>query len=153
MVATASTPPASWVMTSAGIDAGAIPANVEYPADGDRRVRDAGEARVDQRDAWWKCAPETGPNMGMIANGPAAVAAAIFTSSKPMSPGESCWAAVPEPMTIAPGNGDPRNSASRRHARVAISPDPDAHVRRRSPVALARRSFGGSLQQFAALVT
>src|SRR6185312_8425936 len=39
------------------------------------------------------------------------------TSSSPVWPGESCWAAIPEPITTAARNALPRNSAvSRRHS-------------------------------------
>ena len=61
-----------------------------------------------------KCPPETGPNIRMIANSPAAVAAAFSNSCKPVSPGESVCAAIPEPITSAARNADPSSSASRR---------------------------------------
>src|ERR1700759_1828819 len=52
----------------------------------------------------------------MIANSHAAVAAAFSTSSSPVWPGESRWAAIPDPITSAARNALPRNSAlSRRH--------------------------------------
>ena len=57
-----------------------------------------------------KCAPETGPNMRMIANRPAAVAAAFSSSWSPGSV-DSDAAAMPEPMTSAASNALPRNSA------------------------------------------
>ena len=64
-----------------------------------------------------KCAPDTGPNMRMIAKSPAAVAAEFSSSSRPVSDGDSRWAAMPEPITIAARNALPRNSAvSRRHS-------------------------------------
>jgi hypothetical protein len=44
----------------------------------------------------------------MIANKPAAVAAAFSNSSRPMSPGESVWAAIPEPMTTAARKAEPQ---------------------------------------------
>ena len=63
-----------------------------------------------------KCAPDTGPNIKMIANSPAAVAAAFSSSSRPVSPGDSRCAAIPEPITMAARNALPSNSAaSRRH--------------------------------------
>ena len=62
-------------------------------------------------------APDTGPNIKMIANSPAAVAAAFSSNSRPVAPGDSRWAAIPEPITIAARNALPRNSASsRRHS-------------------------------------
>ena len=52
----------------------------------------------------------------MIANSPAAVAAAFSSSSSPVFPGDSRWAAMPEPTTTAARNPLPRNSAAtRRH--------------------------------------
>src|SRR5690242_2815339 len=64
-----------------------------------------------------KWPPETGPNIKMIVNSPAAVAAAFSTSSSPVWPGESRCAAIPEPITTAARNALPRNSAvSRRHS-------------------------------------
>ncbi len=67
------------------------------------------------------CAPETGPNTRMIANRPAAVAAAFSSSASPVSVGESSAAAIPEPITIAARNAEPRNSASRRRGRGAVT--------------------------------
>ena len=64
-----------------------------------------------------KCAPETGPNIKMTANSPAAVAAEFSSSSSPVSPGDRRWAAIPEPMTIAARNALPRNSAASRRGR------------------------------------
>ena len=66
-----------------------------------------------------KCAPDTGPNIKMMANSPAAVAAAFSSSSRPVWPGESRCAAIPDPITTAARNALPRNSASsRRHNRM-----------------------------------
>src|SRR6201996_761266 len=66
-----------------------------------------------------KWPPETGPNIKMIANSPAAVAAAFSTSSSPVWPGESRCAAMPDPITRAARNALPRNSAvSRRHSGI-----------------------------------
>ena len=59
-----------------------------------------------------KWPPETGPNIKMIANSPAAVAAAFSSSSSPVWPGDSRCAAMPEPITTAARNPLPRNSAS-----------------------------------------
>jgi len=68
-----------------------------------------------------KCAPETGPNIKMIANSPAAVAAEFSSSCRPVSDGDSRWAAMPDPITIAARNALPRNSAaSRRHGKDAL---------------------------------
>ena len=48
---------------------------------------------------------------------PAAVAAAFSNSSRPTCPGDSRWAAIPDPITRAARNALPRNSAvSRRHS-------------------------------------
>ena len=63
-----------------------------------------------------KWPPDTGPNIKMIANSPAAVAAAFSSNSSPVSPGDSRCAAMPEPMTTAARNALPSSSASsRRH--------------------------------------
>src|SRR5580700_11845562 len=52
----------------------------------------------------------------MIANSPAAVAAAFSSNSSPVLPGDRRWAAMPEPITTTARNPLPRNSAaSRRH--------------------------------------
>src|SRR5579863_370689 len=59
-------------------------------------------------------APDTGPNIKMMAKSPAAVAEAFSKSSSPMSEGDRCWAAMPEPMTTAARKAEPRNSALRR---------------------------------------
>src|SRR6185437_12033400 len=50
----------------------------------------------------------------MITYSPAAVAAAFSSSSSPVCPGDSRWAAIPDPITSAARNALPRNSASRR---------------------------------------
>ena len=53
---------------------------------------------------------------------PSAVAMAFSRSCSPMSVGESCWAAMPEPMTTAVSSALPRNSpAMRRDALGVIS--------------------------------
>ena len=66
-----------------------------------------------------KCAPDTGPNIKMIAYSPAAVAAAFSSSASPVWPGDSRCAAMPDPITTAARNALPRNSASsRRHSRT-----------------------------------
>src|SRR5690242_20664065 len=53
----------------------------------------------------------------MIAKSPAAVAAAFTSNSRPIWPGDSRWAAIPDPITSAARNALPRNSAaSRRHS-------------------------------------
>jgi hypothetical protein len=57
-----------------------------------------------------------GPNIKMIGNSPAAVAAAFSSSSRPVSPGDSRCAAIPGPITMAARKAVPSNSAvSRRH--------------------------------------
>src|SRR5579875_1882991 len=62
-------------------------------------------------------APEIGPNIKMMANSPDPVATAFSSNSSPGSPGESCWAAIPEPITTAARNALPSPSASnRRHS-------------------------------------
>src|SRR5436190_22196246 len=52
--------------------------------------------------------------MRMIANSPAAVAAAFSNSCRPTSLGERCWAETPDPITTAARKAPPRNSASRQ---------------------------------------
>ena len=62
-----------------------------------------------------------GPNIKMIVNSPAAVAAAFSSNSSPVWPGDSRCAAIPEPITTAARNALPRNSAvSRRHRAGAV---------------------------------
>ena len=64
-----------------------------------------------------KWPPDTGPNIKMMANSPAAVAAAFSSNSSPVAPGDRCCAAMPEPITTAARNALPSNSASsRRHS-------------------------------------
>jgi hypothetical protein len=55
--------------------------------------------------------------MRMKVKSPAAVAAAFSSSCNPTSPGESCVAAIPEPITVAVRKAEPRNSAKRRRGR------------------------------------
>ena len=55
--------------------------------------------------------------MRMIANSPAAVAAAFSSSARPVSDGDRRCAAIPEPITIAARNALPRNSAASRRGR------------------------------------
>jgi len=63
----------------------------------------------------------------MIANSPAAVAAAFSNSCSPVWPGDSRCAAMPEPITAAARNALPRNSAvSRRHSRTGALITPPA---------------------------
>src|SRR6478672_4859501 len=71
-----------------------------------------------------KWPPETGPNMRMIANSPAAVAVAFSNSWSPTSPGESCSAAMPDPITSAARNAEPKSSASRRRGRGGLRRSP-----------------------------
>ena len=74
-----------------------------------------------------KWPPDTGPNIKMMAKSPAAVAAAFSKSSSPVFPGESCWAAMPDPMTSAARKALPTNSAkSRRHRTTSFTPTPPA---------------------------
>ena len=62
-------------------------------------------------------ATRDGPNIKMMANSPAAVAAAFSNSWTPTSAGESCWAAIPDPTTTVVKKALPNNSArSRRHS-------------------------------------
>src|SRR4051812_5261672 len=63
-----------------------------------------------------KWPPLTGPNMRIVAYRPAAVAAAFSSSASPVSPPDSRCAAIPEPITIAARNAEPRYSARRRRA-------------------------------------
>src|SRR3984957_8379596 len=65
-----------------------------------------------------KCAPDTGPTMRIRAKSPVAVAAAFSSSSRPVLPGESRWAAMPDPTTTAARNAEPMNSAVRRRQRA-----------------------------------
>src|SRR6476646_9314288 len=62
----------------------------------------------------FRCAPDTEPTARMIATSPAAVAAAFSNSCSPTSPGDSRWAAMPEPTTTATSSMVPRNSARAR---------------------------------------
>ncbi len=61
-----------------------------------------------------KWPPETGPNIKMIANSPAAVAAAFSSSSRPVLPGDRRCAAIPDPITTAARKALPPNSAVSR---------------------------------------
>src|SRR5262245_50787242 len=60
------------------------------------------------------------PNIRMIVNRPAAVAAAFSSSCRPVSPGERFAAAIPEPITAAARKAEPRNSASRRRVSGSV---------------------------------
>src|SRR5437899_3403622 len=61
----------------------------------------------------------------MIANSPAAVAAAFSSNSSPVAPGDSRCAAIPDPITMAARNALPRNSASsRRHSAAWFTAGP-----------------------------
>src|SRR5664280_1971414 len=66
-----------------------------------------------------KCAPERAPKIRMSANRPAPVTSAFCNRSRPVSPGGSCWAAIPEPITTAARSALPRNSATRRRHSAA----------------------------------
>src|SRR5436853_582590 len=64
--------------------------------------------------------------MRMIVNSPAAVAAAFSSSCSPVLPGESCCAAIPEPVTRAArvavlGLAD-RAAVDEQHAAVLMHP-------------------------------
>ena len=68
-----------------------------------------------------KWPPDTGPNIKMIVYSPAAVAAAFSSNSSPTLPGDSVWAAMPEPITTAARNALPSSSASsRRHNATSL---------------------------------
>src|SRR3954453_13425374 len=68
-----------------------------------------------------KWAPDTGPNSRMSTPSPNTVVTEFCSSSSPVLPGESCWAAMPEPMTTATSRPVPRNSASSRRANGATA--------------------------------
>jgi hypothetical protein len=57
----------------------------------------------------------------MIANSPAAVAAAFSVSWRPVSVGERRCAAIPDPMTSAASSRLPRYSARSRRGNGALS--------------------------------
>src|SRR3984957_16700397 len=58
----------------------------------------------------------------MMANSPAAVAAAFSSSSRPVAPGDRCCAAMPEPMTTAARSALPGSSArTRRHSATSFT--------------------------------
>ena len=63
-----------------------------------------------------KWAPDTGPNIRISTPSPNTVASEFCSSCRPTSVGDSCWAAMPEPMTTATSSPVPRNSASSRRA-------------------------------------
>ncbi len=74
----------------------------------------------------------------MIANSPAAVAAAFSSNSSPVAPGDSRCAAIPDPITTAARNALPSNSASsRRHSATSFTAAP-----RSAPARRARRVPG-----------
>ena len=108
IIPTARTPPRICAAMKGGTEDGAMPAKV---FENIRPMVMAGLAKLkDTTGLKWP--PETGPNIKMIANSPAAVAAAFSSSSSPVSPGDSRCAAIPEPITTAARNPLPRNSAS-----------------------------------------
>jgi hypothetical protein len=77
--------------------------------------RDAAKARVGERNDGLKCPQETGPNIRMIVNSPAAVAAAFLNSSRPTPFGESACAATttshrPRSPTTSRSSATPRSS-------------------------------------------
>src|ERR671910_2038887 len=79
-----------------------------------------------------KWAPETGPNATIRATRPAPVAAAFSSSWSPPSPGDSRWAAMPDPTTTATSSALPTASAVSRLARSwSVTPvRPGARARR-----------------------
>ena len=93
-----------------------------------------------------KWPPDTGPNIRMIANSPAAVAAAFSSNSSPVAPGDSRCAAIPEPITIAARNALPSNSASsRRHSAAWFTAGPRPAPARRAAACPARQPPGPQL--------
>jgi hypothetical protein len=63
--------------------------------------------------------PGDGPTIRMTGYSPAPAPAAFSNSSRPTLPGDSCWAATPEPKTTAAKNGLPRTSAAGRRQSTA----------------------------------
>src|SRR5690242_2041049 len=63
-----------------------------------------------------KWAPDTGPNSRISTPSPNTVVSEFCSSCSPVSVGDSCCAAMPEPMTTATSSPVPRNSASSRRA-------------------------------------
>src|SRR6478735_8385279 len=61
-----------------------------------------------------KCAPDTGPNSRIRTARPKAVAMEFSNSCKPASLGDSCAAAIPDPITAVTSSAEPTNSASSR---------------------------------------
>jgi hypothetical protein len=61
-----------------------------------------------------KWAPDTGPNSRISTPSPNTVVSEFCSSCTPTSVGDSCWAAMPEPMTTATSSPVPRHSASNR---------------------------------------
>src|SRR5689334_9878233 len=68
-----------------------------------------------------KWAPDTGPNSRISTPSPNTVVSEFCSSCSPLSVGDSCWAAMPEPMTTATSSPVPRNSASSRRASGATT--------------------------------
>src|SRR5215471_1989702 len=70
-----------------------------------------------------KCAPETGPSARISATSPAPVAVEFSSSCKPVLPGDSRCAAIPEPTTIETRSAVPTASAlaGRRSSRTRSS--------------------------------
>src|SRR6476469_9150135 len=61
-----------------------------------------------------KCAPGTGPNIRINTANPNTVAVLFSSSCNPVLPGESCWAAIPDPTTTVTSRPVPTASASNR---------------------------------------
>ena len=65
-----------------------------------------------------KCAPETGPNIRISTANPNTVAVLFSSSCNPVLPGDSCWAAIPDPTTTLTSRPVPMTSASNRRGSV-----------------------------------
>src|SRR5580693_6038604 len=79
----------------------------------------------------------------MMANSPAAVAAAFSSNSSPVCPGDRRWAAIPEPITTAVRNPLPSNSAtSRRHSATVTVPSPGTAPARSGAAGAGLRAAG-----------
>jgi len=83
-----------------------------------------------------RCEPETGPTMLIIAKSPAPIAKAFSRSSRPISPGESAWAARPEPTTTPISITQPTNSPPNDRLDSPIGSCRSAFIRRNSYVVI-----------------
>src|SRR5688500_12134847 len=95
-----------------------------------------------------KWAPDTFPKARMSAISPKAVAIEFSSSCSPSSPGESRWAKIPEPTTMATSRPVPTASATTPRARALRSVISAA----RSPGRSRRRSLPGEIDEPAAEV-